>query len=94
MLIAEDRLAGGRQQPAVASRRAINFWHQTPILSSCGDLPAAWEAVLKFGRWRQENVLKYVKVPLGLYERAGYHWPRADGREPCAPLSAIRWSWI
>lgn len=86
--------SSGLQRPVMASRGAIKNEHQTPILRSCEDLPAAKEAVLTFARWRQENFFKYVKVPLGLDQLVGYHWTEADGSELGAPPSAIRWSGI
>jgi transposase len=40
--------------------------HQTPILTSRRDLPAAQVAYFMFGRWRQENFFKYLREEYAL----------------------------
>jgi transposase len=53
--------------------------HQTPILTSLTELPAAKVAVLMFARWRQENFFKYAGEHMGLDQLLGYAYQDADG---------------
>ena len=53
----EVRLLKGRLRLRQVTRRMDNG-HQTPILTSRRDLPAAQAAYRMFDRWRQENFLK------------------------------------
>ncbi len=53
--------------------------HQTPILTSLTELPAARVAVLMFARWREENFFKYTEEHMGLDQLLGYAHAEADG---------------
>ena len=55
----EVRLLGGKLRLRQVTRLSDNG-HQTPILTSRRDLPAARVAYRMFDRWRQENFLKYL----------------------------------
>jgi transposase len=55
----EVRLLKGKLRLRQVTRRMDNG-HQTPILTSRRDLPAAQVAYRMFDRWRQENFLKYL----------------------------------
>src|SRR5207244_5973456 len=53
------RLMKGKLRLRQVTRRMENG-HQTPILTSRRDLPAAQVAFRMFNRWRQENFFKYL----------------------------------
>jgi len=55
----EVRLLKGKLRLRQVTRRMDNG-HQTPILTSRRDLPAAQVAYRMFDRWRQENFIKYL----------------------------------
>jgi hypothetical protein len=59
------RLLKGKLRLRQVTRRMDNG-HQTPILTSRRDLPAAHVASRMFDRWRQENFLKYLSQEYAL----------------------------
>ncbi len=61
----EVRLLGGKLRLRQVTRLAENG-HQTPILTSRRDLPAAEVAFRMFERWRQENFFKYLREEYAL----------------------------
>ena len=61
----EVRLLKGKLRLRQVTRRMDNG-HQTPILTSRRDLPAAQVAYWMFGRWRQENFFKYLREEYAL----------------------------
>jgi len=61
----EVRLLGGKLRLRQVTRRMDNG-HQTPILTSRRDLPAAQVAYQMFERWRQENFFKYLREEYAL----------------------------
>ena len=61
----EVRLLKGRLRLRQVTRLAEDG-HQTPILTSRRDLPAAQVAYWMFGRWRQENFFKYLREEYAL----------------------------
>jgi hypothetical protein len=61
----EVRLLKGKLQLRQVTRRMDNG-HQTPILTSRRDLPAAQVAYRMFDRWRQENFFKYLREEYAL----------------------------
>jgi hypothetical protein len=61
----EVRLQGGKLRLRQVTRRMDNG-HQTPILTSRRDLPAAQVAYQMFERWRQENFFKYLREEYAL----------------------------
>jgi transposase len=61
----EVRLLKGRLRLRQVTRRMDNG-HQTPILTSRRDLPAAQVAYRMFDRWRQENFFKYLREEYAL----------------------------
>jgi hypothetical protein len=61
----EVRLLGGTLRLRQVTRLAENG-HQTPILTSRRDLPAAEVAFRMFERWRQENFFKYLREEYAL----------------------------
>jgi DNA-binding CsgD family transcriptional regulator len=61
----EVRLLGGELRLRQVTRRMDNG-HQTPILTSRRDLPAAQVAYQMFERWRQENFFKYLREEYAL----------------------------
>src|SRR5664279_3723435 len=61
----EIRLLQGRLRLRQVTRRMDNG-HQTPILTSRRDLPAAQVAYRMFDRWRQENFFKYLREEYAL----------------------------
>jgi hypothetical protein len=67
----EVRLLKGRLHLRQVTRRMDNG-HQTPILTSRRDLPAAQVAYRMFDRWRQENFLKYLCQEYALDALAEY----------------------
>ena len=56
----EVRLLKGKLRLRQITRLAEDG-HQTPILTSRRDLPAAQVAYWMFNRWRQENFFKYLR---------------------------------
>jgi hypothetical protein len=52
--------------------RLMDNGHQTPILTSRRDLPAAQVAYRMFDRWRQENFFKYLREEYALDALAEY----------------------
>jgi transposase len=61
----EVRLLKGKLRLRQVTRRMENG-HQTPILTSRRDLPAAQIAYRMFDRWRQENFFKYLREEYAL----------------------------
>lgn len=61
----EVRLLKGKLRLRQVTRRMDNG-HQTPILTSRRDLPAAQVAYHMFERWRQENFFKYLREEYAL----------------------------
>jgi hypothetical protein len=61
----EVRLLKGQLRLRQVTRRMDNG-HQTPILTSRRDLPAAQVAYRMFERWRQENFFKYLREEYAL----------------------------
>jgi hypothetical protein len=61
----EVRLLKGKLRLRQVTRLAEDG-HQTPILTSRRDLPAARVAYWMFGRWRQENFFKYMREEYAL----------------------------
>src|ERR1019366_6781381 len=61
----EVRLLKGKLRLRQVTRRMDNG-HQTPILTSRWDLPAAQVAYRMFDRWRQENFFKYLREEYAL----------------------------
>ena len=61
----EVRLLKGRLRLRQVTRHMDNG-HQTPILTSRRDLPAAQVAYRMFDRWRQENFFKYLREEYAL----------------------------
>jgi hypothetical protein len=61
----EVRLLKGKLRLRQVTRRMDNG-HQTPILTSRRDLPAAQVAYRMFERWRQENFFKYLREEYAL----------------------------
>lgn len=59
------RLLKGKLRLRQVTRRMDNG-HQTPILTSRTDLPAAQVAYRMFERWRQENFFKYLREEYAL----------------------------
>jgi DNA-binding CsgD family transcriptional regulator len=67
----ETRLLKGKLRLRQVTRRMENG-HQTPILTSRRDLPAAQVAYRMFDRWRQENFFKYLREEYALDALAEY----------------------
>ncbi len=67
----EVRLLKGKLRLRQVTRRMDNG-HQTPILTSRRDLPAAQVAYRMFDRWRQENFFKYLREEYALDALADY----------------------
>jgi prepilin-type processing-associated H-X9-DG protein len=67
----EVRLLKGKLRLRQVTRRMENG-HQTPILTSRRDLPAAQVAYRMFDRWRQENFFKYLREEYALDALAEY----------------------
>ncbi len=67
----EVRLLKGRLRLRQVTRLSENG-HQTPILTSRRDLPAAQVAYRMFDRWRQENFFKYLREEYALDALADY----------------------
>ena len=67
----EVRLLQGKLRLRQVTRRMPNG-HQTPILTSRRDLPAAHVAYRMFDRWRQENFFKYLREEYALDALAEY----------------------
>jgi transposase len=67
----EVRLLQGKLRLRQVTRRMDNG-HQTPILTSRRDLPAAQVAYRMFDRWRQENFFKYLREEYALDALAEY----------------------
>ena len=61
----EVRLLKGKLRLRQVTRRMDNG-HQTPILTSRRDIPAAQVAYHMFARWRQENFFKYLREEYAL----------------------------
>lgn len=70
--LAEDHVSIAKSGPWRRVVVRTNDGHQTPILTSLAEVPAARVAVLMFARWRQENFFKYMKEHLGLDQLLGY----------------------
>jgi transposase len=67
----EVRLLKGKLRLRQVTRLADDG-HQTPILTSRRDLPAAQVAYWMFNRWRQENFFKYLREENALDALADY----------------------
>jgi transposase len=67
----EVRLLKGKLRLRQVTRLAEDG-HQTPILTSRRDLPAAQVAYRIFNRWRQENFFKYLREEYALDALADY----------------------
>ncbi len=67
----EVHLLKGKLRLRQVTRRMDNG-HQTPILTSRRDLPAAQVAYYMFNRWRQENFFKYLRQEYALDALAEY----------------------
>ncbi len=67
----EVRLLKGKLRLRQVTRRMDNG-HQTPVLTSRRDLPAAQVAYRMFERWRQENFFKYLREEYALDALAEY----------------------
>jgi len=101
----EVRLLKGELRLRQVTRRMDNG-HQTPILTSRRDLPAAQVAYRMFDRWRQENFFKYLREEYALDALAEYAttpddatravpnpaWAAADSRlrRACAQLDQLQ----
>ena len=101
----EVRLLKGQLRLRQVTRRMDNG-HQTPILTSRRDLPAAQVAYRMFDRWRQENFFKYLREEYALDALAEYAttpddatravpnpaWAAADSRlrRACAQLDQLQ----
>ena len=72
------RLLKGGLRLRQVTRRMENG-HQTPILTSRSDLPAAQVAYRMFDRWRQENFFKYLREEYALDALADYATTPDDG---------------
>jgi transposase len=72
------RLLQGKLRLRQVTRRMENG-HQTPILTSRSDLPAAQVAYRMFDRWRQENFFKYLREEYALDALADYATTPDDG---------------
>ncbi len=84
----EVRLLKGKLRLRQVTRRMDNG-HQTPILTSRRDLPAAQIAYRMFDRWRQENFFKYLREEYALDALAEYAAvPDDPAREVPNPLWA------
>ncbi len=85
----EVRLLKGKLELRQVTRRMENG-HQTPILTSRRDLPAAQVAHRMFDRWRQENFFKYLREEYALDALAEYATVPDDGsREVPNPAWAL-----
>jgi hypothetical protein len=81
MQIAEDQVRVGGSGPWRRIVVRTKDGHQTPILTSLAEAPAAKIACLMFARWRQENFFKYSREHHGLDQLLGYAWVEADGTQ-------------
>lgn len=79
MQLAEDTVRVSRSGPWRRIVVRTKDGHQTPVLTSLTELPAARIACLVFARWRQENFFKYSKEHHGLDQLLSYAWAEADG---------------
>ena len=79
--IAEDQVTVAGSGPWRRIVVRTKSGHQTPILTSLTELPAAKVAVLMFARWRQENFFKYMGEHMGLGQLLGYSYQEADGSQ-------------
>ncbi len=79
--IAEDQVVVAKSGPWRRIVVRTKNGHQTPILTSLTELPAARIAVLMFARWRQENFFKYMGEHMGLDQLLGYSYQEADGSQ-------------
>jgi hypothetical protein len=85
----EVRLLKGKLRLRQITRRMENG-HQTPILTSRRDLPAAQVAYRMFNRWRQENFFKYLRQEYALDALAEYATvPDEGSREVPNPAWAM-----
>jgi hypothetical protein len=74
-------IAAHRQRPAFwmrEIRRLCNNGHQSAILTTRQDLPAAEIAHRMFGRWRQENFFKYMQEEFNIDHLSTYATEPAD----------------
>jgi hypothetical protein len=100
----EVRLLKGKLRLRQVTRRMDNG-HQTPILTSRRDLPAAQVAYRMFERWQQENFFKYLREEYALDALAEYAvvpddptrevpnpaWAAADAKLRQAQAHVDRW---
>jgi len=84
-------LLGGKLRLRQVTRLSEDESHQTPILTSRRDLPAAEVAYRMFERWRQENFFKYLREEYALDALADYSVePDDPAREvPNPALAAV-----
>ncbi len=74
-------IAANRKQPALwmrEIRRLCKNGHQSAILTTRQDLPAAEIAHRMFGRWRQENFFKYLQDEFNIDHLSTYATEPAD----------------
>jgi transposase len=69
---------GGALRLRQVTRLSDDGQHQTPILTSRRDLPAAEVAFRMFERWRQENFFKYLREEYALDALTSYAVEQAD----------------
>lgn len=72
------RLLDGALRLRQVTRLSDDGEHQTPILTSRRDLPAAEVAFRMFERWRQENFFKYLREEYALDALTSYAVEDAD----------------
>jgi transposase len=84
----EVRLLKGKLRLRQVTRLAEDG-HQTPILTSRRDLPAAQVAYRMFERWRQENFFKYLREEYALDALAEY---AAEPDDPTREVPNPAWA--
>ena len=84
----EVRLLKGKLRLRQVTRLAEDG-HQTPILTSRRDLPAAQVAYRMFERWRQENYFKYLREEYALDALAEY---AAEPDDPTREVPNPAWT--
>ena len=84
----EVRLLKGKLRLRQVTRLAEDG-HQTPILTSRRDLPAAQVAYRMFDRWRQENFFKYLREEFALDALADY---AVEPDDPAREVPNPKWA--
>ena len=84
----EVRLLKGKLRLRQVTRLAADG-HQTPILTSRRDLPAAQVAYRMFDRWRQENFFKYLREEFALDALADY---AVEPDDPAREVPNPKWA--